>query len=116
MPCSHLADENLMGRLHMLSYGSDNSHGSVEALRCHKDSEALGQKSCQIVLNAGLTVASGNAYDSKVLVASKNSYRIVNIMLIDALFNWHIDEIGNCRDKRNQRHINKRRSVNISTN
>ena len=94
VPRAHLADEYLVRRLEVFSDRNNNTHRSVVALRCYKHSVLLSEQSLEIELNARFAVASGNSDDRKIRISFEYVLCVVDIVVVDALFDRPVERIG----------------------
>ena len=84
----------------MLTDRSHDSHGSIKALRCHKNSVSLRQKSGQVVLYACLSKASCYTDNSKSRMLPEYPLGIIDKPLIYPVLDRLVDEIRQSRNKR----------------
>ena len=91
---THLADEYVVVGLHLLAHGTYHAHGGVEAAGGHQHVVPLAQDAVEVVLGAGLAVATGNADDGEAGHLGQYLLGLVVIFAVDLFLDGLHQPVG----------------------
>ena len=92
---THLADEYVVVGFHLLAHGTYHAHGGVEAAGGHQHVVPLAQDAVEVVLGAGLAVATGNADDGEAGHLGQYLLGLVVIFAVDLFLDGLHQPVGN---------------------
>ncbi len=82
---AHLADKNLMKRLHLLSDRPHHTQRRIVVARCLQHIKSAGQQCIQEIFHTGLAVTARHADHRQIRHLPQNTGRIRHIMPVDSL-------------------------------
>ena len=83
-----------MGRTERVADGLDNAHRGIVAFRCHQHIVSRRQQFTEEKFHTCLAVTAGNADHFEVGRRINHPFRVINIPVVDRLFNRLVQPVG----------------------